>query len=112
MRLLKYFSKLTAEYYPEILGTCFIINAPFVFTTIFAIVKGWLDEKTRNKIKVYGTNYRDDLFTFCPPSSIPKSFGGSYELDLHKDTGPWHEYELIDGFEPGKVVGVRRIGDI
>ena len=74
MRLLKYFSKLTAEYYPEILGKCFIINAPFIFTTVFAIVKGWLDEKTRNKIKVYGSNYQNDLFTFCPPSSIPKSF--------------------------------------
>jgi hypothetical protein len=39
------------------MGKLFIINAPFYFTGIFAVIKGWLDEKTRRKINILGSNF-------------------------------------------------------
>lgn len=35
----------------------FIVNAPMLFTGVWAVVKGFLDEKTRNKIKILGGKY-------------------------------------------------------
>jgi len=35
----------------------YIINAPMLFTGVWAIVKGFLDEKTRDKIAIIGSGY-------------------------------------------------------
>ena len=35
----------------------FIINSPMVFKTVWAVVKGWIDEKTRKKIEILGSGY-------------------------------------------------------
>ena len=40
-------TEMAQNYYPEMLGRMFIINAPFLFTGIWAIVKMWLDDKTK-----------------------------------------------------------------
>ena len=48
--LVQHASKITQDYYPESLGQLMIVNSPFLFTGVWAIVKGWLDEKTREKI--------------------------------------------------------------
>jgi len=45
--LIKHASKIGQDYYPEQLGQLMIVNAPMLFTGVFAIVKAWLDEKTR-----------------------------------------------------------------
>jgi hypothetical protein len=34
-----------------------IVNAPFIFSGVFAMIKGWLDEKTRRKISLLGSNF-------------------------------------------------------
>ena len=39
------------------MGNMFIVNAPMLFSGIWAVVKGFLDEKTRNKIKILGANF-------------------------------------------------------
>ena len=39
----------------------YIVNAPFLFSGIWAIVKPWLDEKTRNKIHIKGSGYQKEL---------------------------------------------------
>ena len=35
----------------------YIINAPMLFTGCWAIVKGFLDEKTREKISIVGSGF-------------------------------------------------------
>lgn len=54
-------SKLAQENYPEILGRMFIVNAPMLFSGIWAIIKPWIDEKTRNKITIIGSGFKDKL---------------------------------------------------
>ena len=41
-----------------------IVNAPWVFTGIWAIVKGFLDEKTRKKISLVGGSYKKKLLEY------------------------------------------------
>lgn len=45
IKLLRMALGVMTNYYPEVLGKLFIINAPFIFRGIFSIIKGWLDEK-------------------------------------------------------------------
>lgn len=40
----------------------FIINAPMLFTGIWTIIKAWIDEKTKAKIKILGSKYQKELF--------------------------------------------------
>jgi len=55
--LIQIASKIGSDYYPEIMGNLYIVNAPFFFTGVWAMVKGFLDERTRNKIQVKGGSY-------------------------------------------------------
>lgn len=51
--------------YPELLGQVMIINAPLIFTSIFGVIKGWLDEPTRKKVQILGYKYQEKLFKYC-----------------------------------------------
>lgn len=37
--------------------------------------------------------------------------GGKNTAKLEDDVGLWNDYEVVDGCEPGDVVGVRKISD-
>ena len=49
------------DYYPETTGKLLIINAPFIFSAVYAIIKGWLDERTSKKISIIGSSYQSTL---------------------------------------------------
>merc|ERR1711907_545069 len=49
------------DYYPEIMGQMFIVNAPMLFSGAWAVIKQFLDEKTRQKIKIIGSSYQKEL---------------------------------------------------
>jgi hypothetical protein len=57
-------SAMAQDNYPEILGNMFIINAPLLFTAIWAIIKVWIDEKTKDKIKILGSSYKKELLQY------------------------------------------------
>lgn len=42
----------------------FIINAPFLFTGIWAVVRMWIDDKTKEKIKILGSSYKKELLQY------------------------------------------------
>lgn len=91
---IKLASKLGQDYYPEILGDMFIINTPMLFTGVWAMIKGWLDEKTRNKIKVLGSKYEKELHACVDPENLPDFLGGKCTVDqygenLDIEQGPW-----------------------
>lgn len=54
----------------------FVINAPFFFTAVWKIVTAWLDEGTRKKVKIYGSNYESDLFNEIDKANLPKFLNG------------------------------------
>jgi len=58
-------SSIAQNYYPEMLGHMILINTTAFFRGAWAIVKGFLDEKTVKKISVCGTSdYTEELLKF------------------------------------------------
>lgn len=61
---IKLASSIGQDYYPEILGKMFIINAPFLFKGVWAMVKPLLDSKTQDKISILGSSYRSEILKY------------------------------------------------
>ncbi|TIB62862.1 hypothetical protein E3P77_03731 [Wallemia ichthyophaga] len=83
-------SNIGQNYYPETMGKFYIINAPFLFTTVWSVVKGWLDPVTVSKIVILGKSYKDELLKQIPAENLPKDFGGKSEDNIFSDPGPWN----------------------
>ncbi|KAL1973137.1 hypothetical protein VTN31DRAFT_6679 [Thermomyces dupontii] len=89
-------SAISQNYYPERLGKLFLINAPWGFSSVFSVVKGFLDPVTVEKIKVLGSNYQAELLAQVPAENLPKEFGGTCECEggcQFSDAGPWQDPE-------------------
>ena len=63
--------------YPEIMSSLFIVNAPFIFKGAWAMLKPFIDEKTRKKISILGSKYQKDLFKHVDPDNVPSELGGN-----------------------------------
>ena len=92
--LCKLAAQVGSDYYPEIMGNLFIVNAPMLFSGIWAVVKGFLDEKTRGKIKIIGSNFLPTLEEHWDRASIPDFLGGDCTASLDDNKGPWDDFEI------------------
>lgn len=68
---------IDGENFPETLGCMVIINAPWIFASIWALVKQFLDAKTIAKIHILGMNYKSELLKLVDADNLPVSYGGS-----------------------------------
>ena len=92
LTFLKENSKVCQDYYPENLVGCYVINAGMMFRAIYSTCKVFFDAKTKKKIKVFGTDYKNALLEVVESENLPKFFGGSCECPegcLFSDAGPW-----------------------
>lgn len=92
--LIQLASKVGSDYYPEIMGQMFIVNAPMLFTGVWAVVKGFIDEKTRKKITILGGKYQKDLLELVDENSLPDFLGGKCTCAefggcMKSGVGPW-----------------------
>ena len=87
------------------------MNAPYVFSGVWTVIKGFIDEKTRAKIKLVSNGHTKLLLDLIDEDQLAVSMGGKNEAKLEDDVGLWNDYEVVDGHEPGDVVGVRKISD-
>ena len=89
-------SVISQNYYPERLGKLYIINAPWGFSTVFSMVKGFLDPVTVQKIHVLGSGYQVELQKQVPKENLPEILGGSCKCERTcalSDLGPWKDPE-------------------
>ena len=87
-------SKIGQDYYPECMGKFYIINAPYLFSTVWSFIKPWLDEVTVSKINILGKDYKKTLLEQIPAENLPKDLGGTCECAQGcsmSDAGPWRE---------------------
>lgn len=65
--------------YPETLGKMLLINAPYVLSAVWGIVKGWLDPRTVNKIEIISSTEASlkRLRDFIPMDQLPAEYGGA-----------------------------------
>lgn len=71
--------KIDEAYYPERLDHFFMINVPWYFTALWAIVKPWIDPVTAEKFVLLGSDYLDTLKKYIDESQIPTELGGKRE---------------------------------
>lgn len=91
-------AKFGQDYYPETLGKCFIINAPFIFKTVWAVIKLALDERTVSKIFIESGSGKTVLAKHLDLDQLPVSLGGKNQRKPGELNGPW-EAEMMDSFE-------------
>ncbi len=103
-------SQIGSDYYPEIMGNLFVVDAPYLFSGIWAVVKGFLDERTRNKIKIQGSGYQKVLLEMVDADQLPSILGGTCTCShvpggcMKSNKGPWEDYELV------RPLGIRKKG--
>ena len=89
-------SAISQNYYPERLGKLYLINAPWGFSSVFSVVKGFLDPVTVQKIHVLGSGYKSELLGQVPAENLPDHLGGECKCDggcALSDLGPWRDPE-------------------
>ena len=75
--------RISADNYPEMMNKCFMINAPFVFNTLWYFIKGLLSQRTVDKVSIAGTNYILDLLSRVNAEDIPEMItGGKLKLNV------------------------------
>ena len=65
--------------YPERLEALLMINAPYTFSVLWAIIKPWIDPITVSKFKILGTNYQKEMKELIAEDQIPVEYGGTRE---------------------------------
>ena len=69
------------SFFPETAWKLFIVNAPFIFRSAYAVIKPLIHPVTRDKIKILGgkSAYLPEMKKAgIPLSAVPESMGGSY----------------------------------
>ena len=61
------------NYYPECLGACYVVDAPWIFHGLYRIVKGFLDPAVVAKVNLIDS---EELVKFIHPSMVPKRYQG------------------------------------
>ncbi|KAJ5989869.1 hypothetical protein N7499_010398 [Penicillium canescens] len=89
----KFMIKCFEANYPESLGTVLIHKAPWLFSSIWSVIKGWLDPVVAAKI--HFTKNRQDLEKFIHPSQIMKELEGDEDWE--------YKYVEIQGEENPKM---------
>ncbi|ELR03805.1 hypothetical protein GMDG_01334 [Pseudogymnoascus destructans 20631-21] len=90
-------SAMSQNHYPERLGRLYLINAPWGFSSVFGMIKSFLDPVTVEKIHVLGSGYQSQLLAQVPAENLPEQFGGSCDCEGgcgFSDAGPWSEPEF------------------
>jgi CRAL/TRIO domain/CRAL/TRIO, N-terminal domain len=85
-------SSIGQDYYPELLGKMFIINAPMLFTATWVVIKQMLDERTVKKISILGSTFKPQLLEYIDEANLPDFLGGGCKCAggcTNADIGPW-----------------------
>jgi hypothetical protein len=95
-------SAIAQNYYPEMMGKMFVINAPMMFTSVWGMVKPLLDEVTVKKIVILGSNYKDELKKDIAEENLPEELGGTCKCEAgcrRGDPGPWKDVRYMNNPE-------------
>lgn len=72
---IKFLAETLEAYYPECLAAVYIFNAPWIFSTVWNIIKRFLDPVVASKIRfIKGV---EELTQYIDMDNIPKALGGN-----------------------------------
>ena len=81
-----------SECYPEILGMMYIVNVPFIFNVLWSIIKIFLPQTLRDRMKIMGKKYQTELVAELGKENLPEFAGGNCE-DWKNKRMPWSDYQ-------------------
>jgi len=69
-------------------------QAPYLFSTVWSLIKPWLDEATVRKIHILGRGYKTELQQYIAPENLPVDLGGKCRCERDggcslSNAGPW-----------------------
>ncbi|KAJ5082913.1 CRAL-TRIO domain-containing protein [Penicillium argentinense] len=103
----KFMIKCFEANYPESLGSVLIHKAPWIFSSIWSIIKGWLDPVVAAKI--HFTKNRQDLEEFIPPSQIMKELEGDENWEYaYSEVQPGENSKMEDTETRDKLISERQ----
>jgi hypothetical protein len=68
---------LDEKYYPENPAKLFVINAPWVFSGIFKVIRPWLQERTQRKVAILDSSFLSTVSEVIDPANFPNNLGGT-----------------------------------
>ncbi|XP_072163393.1 SEC14-like protein 2 [Diadema setosum] len=68
---------LFEQHYPELIHRLFLVRPTKFFPAVYFILKPFLSEGTREKIKVIGGNWKDVLLKYIDADVLPVHWGGT-----------------------------------
>eukprot|EP00939_MAST-03C_sp_MAST-3C-sp1_P003232 g3232.t1 len=79
VRFLSFVAKTDQSYYIERLHSVFVINAPWSLTFAWRVVAKWVDDATKEKVKIMGDEkeWAPILRQYIDDDQIPRYYGGS-----------------------------------
>ncbi|KAI8995140.1 CRAL-TRIO domain-containing protein [Gaertneriomyces semiglobifer] len=72
---LKFLLACMQGYYPESLGACLVVGAPWIFNGCWQVIKPWLDPIVASKVHFVKAA---DLPQYIPAANIPSILGGEH----------------------------------
>jgi len=78
LRTLQRAIKLLQEHYPEMIGNIVYVNVPWLFTSLWALIKSWINATTLEKITIAG-DPQETLLQLIDKKDLPKFLGGECE---------------------------------
>ena len=84
-------SEVVNNNYPDTSYKIFIINTPFAFSALWAIMKKVLPESHVKKIRVLGSSYKKELQKDIDADQLPSLLGGTV-ANFPDNKMPWSEY--------------------
>lgn len=93
IKFVQMFSKIAGDMFPEMVDKVYIINAPFIFSGLFKLVKPFLDKDLQAKIIVSSGTPRELFKKTFDTSLLPQEYGGDnpivlrYPVDYKKGKG-------------------------
>lgn len=74
--------QMDEKYYPERLAHMYLINAPWFFSAIYALISPFIDPVTSQKIRILGANYMEELSACIDVDVIPVEMGGNCQVKM------------------------------
>lgn len=83
MNTFKSHSAVLQENYPEMTHRAIIINAGFLFTGLWNVIKVFMNKNTIAKITILGSDFMYELLKFTTMENLPKAIGGTCEHHIN-----------------------------
>jgi hypothetical protein len=89
-----------------VVGKFYLIHAPWGFSTVWSVIKRWLDPVTVSKISILGSSYQTELLKQIPKENLPSKFGGECRCQGGcelSDAGPWQDPQWLGGARRDRI---------